>query len=41
MTVAEFRAQYRGTEIGPRYTGWGHFAFTSTLSLAVIVWAAS
>src|SRR5579859_5043858 len=40
MTVAEFRAQYRQSEIGPRYTGWGHFAFTSTVSLAVIAWAA-
>src|SRR5207253_8438840 len=41
MTVVEFREQYRNTEIGAHYSGWGHFAFTSTLSLAAIVWAAS
>jgi hypothetical protein len=40
MTVAEFREQYRATEIGKRYSGWAHFAFTSTVSLAIIVWAA-
>jgi hypothetical protein len=39
-SVAEFREKYRATEIGARYTGWGHFAFTSTVSLAIIVWAA-
>jgi hypothetical protein len=41
MTVAEFRTQYRASEIGPRYSGWGHFAFTSTVALIVIGWAAS
>src|SRR4051794_23208291 len=41
MSVAEFRAQYRAAEIGPRYSGWGHFAFTSAVSLAIIGWAAS
>lgn len=32
-----FRASYREREIGPRYSGWLHFAFTSTVCLAVIV----
>jgi hypothetical protein len=34
--VAAFRAQYRTSEIGPRYSGWGHFAFTSLTSLAIV-----
>lgn len=34
--VATFRAEFRSTEIGPRYSGWAHFAFTSLTSLAVI-----
>jgi hypothetical protein len=38
--VAEFREKYRETEIGPRYSGWAHFAFTSTVSLTIIVWSA-
>jgi hypothetical protein len=40
MTVAQFRTQYRASEIGAHYSGWAHFAFTSTASLAIIVWAA-
>ena len=39
--VADFRADYRAREIGPRYTGWGHFALTSVASLAVIALAAT
>lgn len=39
--VAEFRARYRSTEIGPRYSGWGHLAFTSVVSSLIIAWAAS
>jgi hypothetical protein len=35
-SVVEFRERYRATEIGPRYSGWGHFAFTSLSSLALI-----
>jgi fatty acid hydroxylase family protein len=38
-TVAEFRARYRETEIGPRYRGWAHFAFTTLTSLGVIALA--
>jgi hypothetical protein len=39
--VAAFRAEYRAREIGPHYTGWGHFALTSLSSLAVIALAIS
>lgn len=35
----DFRKQYRSQEIGPRYSGWAHFAFTSIGSLSVIVFA--
>ena len=38
---AEFRETYRSGEIGPRYSGWGHFAFTTIGSLAVIIFAVS
>lgn len=31
-----FRAQYRSEEIGPRYNGWLHFAFTSLGCLGVM-----
>jgi len=34
--VAEFRAAYRRNEIGARYSGWLHFAFTSTVCLVTI-----
>jgi hypothetical protein len=39
--VAAFRAAYRAEQIGPRYSGVLHFAFTSLASLAVIGLAAS
>ncbi|MEO8797720.1 MAG: sterol desaturase family protein [Polyangiaceae bacterium] len=39
--VEAFRARYRATEIGPRYRGWVHFAFTSLASLAVVAFALS
>jgi hypothetical protein len=39
-SVVEFRARYRATEIGQHYSGAGHFAFTSLLSLALITVAA-
>jgi hypothetical protein len=34
--TASFRAAYRATEIGPRYSGWLHFAFTSSVCLAAV-----
>jgi hypothetical protein len=37
--VAEFRRRYRAEEIGPRYRGWLHFAFTTTGALAAIGFA--
>jgi hypothetical protein len=40
-SVAAFRAAYRGEQIGPRYSGVAHFAFTSLASLAVIAFAVS
>lgn len=39
--VASYRAEYRKENIGPRYSGWLHFSFTSSASLAVIAFAAS
>jgi len=39
--VDEFREQYRKSEIGAHYSGWAHFAFTSVVSLGIVVWAAS
>jgi hypothetical protein len=39
--VARFRASFRAAHIGPRYTGWGHFAFTTSAALATIAFAAS
>jgi hypothetical protein len=41
MDIADFRVKYRASEIGPRYSGWAHFAFTSVTSLAIIGWTAS
>lgn len=35
--TAGFRAAYRAGEIGPRYSGWLHFVFTSSVCLATIV----
>lgn len=34
--TAGFRASYREREIGPRYSGWLHFAFTSSVCLAAV-----
>jgi hypothetical protein len=39
--VEAFRATYRAEEIGRHYTGLGHFALTSLVSLGVIGFAAS
>jgi hypothetical protein len=39
--VVEFRADYRKVEIGPLYTGVGHFALTSLGSLLAIGFALS
>ncbi len=38
--VTEFRSQYRREETGGNYNGWLHFAFTSTVCLAVIAFCA-
>ena len=35
-SVEHFREQYREQFIGPRYSGWAHFAFTVTASLSFI-----
>jgi hypothetical protein len=40
-SVEAFRVGYRGEYIGPSYSGWAHFAFTSTASLSVILFASS
>jgi len=37
--VSAFREEYRRKSIGPRYSGWAHFAFTSTASLSVLIFA--
>jgi len=39
--VEKFRIDYRRENVGPRYNGWLHFAFTSAGSLAVLALAAS
>lgn len=39
--VVRFRKAYRATEIGRRYSGWGHFAFTTAGCLATIAFAVS
>ena len=39
--VAAFRGQHRAEHIGPRYTGWLHFATTTVVSLAAIAFAIS
>lgn len=38
-SVADFREAYRREEIGGRYSGWLHFAFTSGVCLATIALA--
>lgn len=35
-SVDHFRAHYRSTLIGPRYRGWAHFAFTVSVTSALI-----
>ncbi len=37
--MAAFREEYRRREIGPRYSGWGHFAFTTLTCVAVVIFA--
>ena len=39
--VVRFREEYRKSQIGPFYSGWAHFAFTSIASLVVIGFAIS
>ncbi len=39
--TAAFRAQWRSQNVGPRYQGWLHFAFTTSGALAAVVFAAS
>lgn len=39
--VASFRESYRRQHVGPRYSGRGHFAFTSLASLGAIAFALS
>jgi len=39
--VATFRAEFREKYISPRYSGVAHFLFTSTVSLAVVVFCAA
>ena len=39
--VAAYRERYRAEHIGPRYSGWLHFATTSVVSLAAIGFAVS
>jgi hypothetical protein len=34
--IAEYRVKYRASEIGPRYSGIAHFAFTSTVCLSIL-----
>lgn len=36
-SVSRFREQYRKKELGPRYSGWSHFLFTTILALAAIL----
>ncbi len=39
--LREWRDTFRAAEIGPTYSGWLHFAFTTVGSLAAIAFAAS
>lgn len=41
ISVDRFRDQYRETYIAPGYRGWAHFAFTCSISLAIILLCAS
>jgi sterol desaturase/sphingolipid hydroxylase (fatty acid hydroxylase superfamily) len=41
VELRRWRDEFRAAEIGRRYSGWLHFAFTTTASLAAIVFAAS
>ena len=36
-SVDQFREQYRAQFIGPNYSGWGHFAFTVSVTGAMIL----
>ena len=36
-SIAQFRQQYRQQFIGPRYSGWAHFAFTTVGTTAFIL----
>ncbi len=40
-SVVRFRKDYRAKEVGPSYSGWGHFLFTSLGALAAILVAIS
>ena len=39
--VQAFRVAFREREVGPRYSGWGHFAFTTSVALAAVFLAVS
>jgi hypothetical protein len=39
-SLEHYREQYREQFIGPRYSGWAHFAFTVSASLALIIFSA-
>jgi hypothetical protein len=39
--IAAFRKEYRAAEIGPHYSGWLHFSFTTFGCLGVIAFAIS
>ena len=41
QATAEYRAEYRAARIGPRYSGWAHFAFVTGMCAAAICLAAS
>ena len=38
-SVLAFRVQYRQKNVGPHYSGWLHFAFTTCGSLAIVAFA--
>jgi hypothetical protein len=39
--IASFREDYRAREIGPRYSGWLHFCFTTFGCISVVAFAIS
>jgi hypothetical protein len=39
--VEQFRSEFRAKGIGRRYSGWAHFSFTSLVSLATVLFAAT